>query len=143
MGGGEGAREEGEEEGGCEQGVRQWIGEAQRGGTLVVDGDGSLQVLEGRLADEAVVTDTLDVEQTSVGGKADLAQFGEVVDASADGEVAGVVDSGLGSKSLPLLVVLLDAVFLVVDVQRRHDALADDSGAELAGRAAGQPAGAE
>src|SRR5260370_7392080 len=118
MGGGEGAREEGEEEGGCEQGVRQWIGEAQRGGTLVVDGDGSLQVLEGRLADEAVVTDALDVEQTSVGGKADLAQFGEVVDASADGEVAGGVYGGLGLKGLPLLVLFRHPLFLLLALLR-------------------------
>jgi len=34
-------------------------------------------------------------------------------------------------------VILLDAVLLVVDMQRRHDALGDDAGAELAGRAAG------
>src|SRR5229473_4558085 len=134
---GEGSPDEEEEEQDIEQGLNPWIGEAQRRGTLVVDGDGSLQVLEGCLADEAVVTDALDVEQTPVGGKADLAQFGEIVDASADGEVAGVVDGGLGSKSLPLLVVLLDAVLLVVDVQRRHDAVGDDAGAELAGRAAG------
>ena len=35
---------------------------------------GSLHVLEGGFADEAIVTDALDVKQTSVGYKADLAQ---------------------------------------------------------------------
>src|SRR5260370_1698917 len=96
----EGSPDAEEEEQGIEQGLNPWSGTAQSRGTLVVDGDGSLQVLEGRLADEAVVTDTLDVEQTSVGGKADLAHFGEVVDLSADGEVAVGVVWGLRSKSL-------------------------------------------
>ena len=98
---GEGSADEEEEEQDIEQGLHTRIGEAQRCGTLVVDSDGLLQVLEGRFADEAVVTDALDVEQTSVGGKADLAQFGEIVDASADGEVAGVVDRGFGAEGLP------------------------------------------
>src|SRR5215831_12429416 len=56
--------------------------------------------------------------------------------ASADGEVAGVVDGGFGSKRLSLLVVLLDAGLLVVDVQRRHHAVGNDTGAELPRRAA-------
>ena len=134
---GKGALDEEEQEEDVEEALHARIGKAQRGGTLVVDDDGSLHILEGCFADEAVVTDALDVEQTSVGGKADVAQFGKIVDASADGEVASVVDGCLGSKSLSFLVVLLDAVLLVVDVQRGHDALCDDAGAELAGGAAG------
>lgn len=98
--------------------------------------DRPLHVLEGGFADEAVVTDALDVEQTSVGRKADLAQFVEIFDASADGEVAGIVDGGFGSKRLSLLVVLLDAGLFVVDVQRRHHAVGDDAGAEPPRRAA-------
>jgi hypothetical protein len=78
------------------------IGEAQRRRALVIHGDRSLHILEGGFADEAVVTDALDVEQTSVGRKADLAQFREIFDASADGEVAGVVDGGFGAKRLSL-----------------------------------------
>jgi hypothetical protein len=35
------------------------------------------------------VTDALDVKETPVGCKADLAQLYEIIDASADGEVAG------------------------------------------------------
>ena len=95
------------------------ISEAQRCRALIVHGDRSLHVLEGGFADEAIVTDALDVKQTSVGRKADLAQLLEIFDASADGEVAGVVDRRFGSKCLSLLVVLLDAGLLVVDVQRR------------------------
>src|SRR6202790_964738 len=74
------------------------IGETQRRRALVIHRDRSLHVLEGGFADEAVVTDALDVEQTSVGRKADLTQFLEIFDASADGEVAGIVDGGFGSK---------------------------------------------
>jgi hypothetical protein len=59
-----------------------------------------LHILEGGFADEAVVTDALDVKQTSVGRKADLAQLFEIFDASADGEVAGVIDRRFGSKCL-------------------------------------------
>jgi hypothetical protein len=40
----------------------------------------------------------LDVEQTSVGGEADLGQCGQVVQPFADVEITpGVVDRGLGS----------------------------------------------
>jgi hypothetical protein len=78
----------------------------------VVDVVGFFINLEGGFADEAIMTDALDVEQTSVGRKAELTQFQEIFDASADGEVAGVVDGVFGSKRLSLLVVLLDAGFL-------------------------------
>ena len=49
--------------------LHAWIGEAQRCRALIVHGDRSLHVLEGGLADEAIVTDALDVKQTSVGSK--------------------------------------------------------------------------
>jgi hypothetical protein len=81
-----------------QESVYAWIGEAQRRRALLVHHDGFLHVLERGFADEAIVTDALDVEQTSVGRKADLAQFVEIFDASADGEVAGVIDGGFGSK---------------------------------------------
>jgi hypothetical protein len=61
-----------------------------------------LQVLEGGFADETVVTDALDVEQPSVGRKADLAQFREIFNAPADSKVAGVIDGGFGAKRLSL-----------------------------------------
>src|SRR3978361_1421286 len=89
--------------------LRPRVSEAQRRRALSIGHDGSLHVLERCFADEAVVADALDVEQTSVGCKADLAQFWEIFDASADVEVAGVVDGGFGSKRLSLLVILLDA----------------------------------
>src|SRR6202451_2925208 len=111
------------------------IGEAQRRRALVIHGDRSLHILEGGFADEAVVTDALDVEQPSVGCKADLAQFREILDAPADGKVAGLVAWGFSAKRLSFLVVLLDAGLLVIDVQRRHHAVGDDTGAEAPRRA--------
>src|SRR6202011_4967359 len=87
-------------------------------------------VLERCFADEAVMADALDVEQTSVGRKADLAQFLKIFGASADREIAGVVDGRFSSKRLSLLVVLLDAGFFVFDVTRGQDAVGDDAGAE-------------
>src|SRR5215831_16121260 len=89
------------------------IGKTQRRRALIVYDDRFLHVLERCFADEAVVADALDVEQTSAGRKADLAQFFKILDAPADGEVAGVVDRGFGSKRLSLLVILLDAALFV------------------------------
>ena len=51
----------------------------------------------------------LDLEHAPIGGKADAAQFGQVAQQSSHAEVAGVIDGGLGTQRLPLLVVLLDA----------------------------------
>src|SRR3954470_5999850 len=116
------------------------VGKAQRRRALSIDYDRPLQVLERCFADEAVVADALDVKQTSVGRKANLAQFGEIFDASANFEVAGIVDGRLGSKRLSLLVILLDPGLLVIDVQGRHDAVSDDARAEPARRTADHPA---
>ena len=121
------ALDEEEQEQDVQEGLNARIGEPQCCGAPVVHDDGFLHVLEGGFADEAIVTDALDVEQTSVGRKADLTQFLKIFDASADGEVAGVVDRRLRSESLSFLVVLLDTRFLVVDVQRRHHTVGDDA----------------
>ena len=72
---GECALDEKEQEQDVQESLHAWIGETQGRRALVFHRDRSLHVLEGGFADEAVVTDALDVEQTSVGRKADLAQF--------------------------------------------------------------------
>src|SRR3979409_1570603 len=100
-----------------QQPLHPWVSEAQRYRALSVDYYRLLQVLERCFADEAVVADALDVKQTPVGRKADLAQFRKIFDAPADVEVTGIVDGRFGSKRLSLLVVLLDAGLLVIDVQ--------------------------
>jgi len=77
------------------------------------------------------------VEETSVGRKADPRQSGKSREASADTEVTGVVDGGLGSERLSLFVVLLDVGVRVVDVTRRGDPNGDDPGARAPGCATG------
>src|SRR3981081_4728359 len=91
------ALDEKEQQQDVQESLHARIGEAQRRRALVIHGDRSLHVLEGGFADEAVVTDALDVEQTSVGRKADLAQFREIFDASADGEGPRGGDDGFGA----------------------------------------------
>jgi hypothetical protein len=44
------------------------------------------------------VAQTLEVEQAAIGGKADLAQRGQVGQAFGDVEVVGVADRGLGPE---------------------------------------------
>ncbi len=66
--------------------------------TLIAHSDSSLHVLERCFTDEAVMADALDVEQTSVGGKADFPQFLEIFDAPANVEVASIIDGRFGSK---------------------------------------------
>src|SRR3954462_15629468 len=100
-----------------QQSLHPRVSEAQCWRALSIDHDRSLQLLERCFADEAVVADALDVKQTPVGRKADLAQFREIFDASANVEVPGIVDGRFGSKRLSLLVILLDPSLLVIDVQ--------------------------
>jgi hypothetical protein len=52
------------------------------------------------------------------------------VQSTADAEVVGVVDRGLGAQGGAELVVLLDLGVLVVDVQARGDPFGDYPGAE-------------
>jgi hypothetical protein len=62
-----------------------------------------------------------------------LRRAGRFFEPPTDGEVAGVVDGGLGAKGLPFLVVLLDSRALVIDVERGHDAVGDHARAETSG----------
>ena len=82
----------------------------------------------------AIRAEGLDVQQTSIGGEADRPQGGQVVQPLADGEVAGVVDRGLGAQRPSFLVVLFDPAVLVVDVQRGLHPLRQHPGAEAARR---------
>jgi hypothetical protein len=50
-----------------------------------------------------------------------------------DGEVARIVDDGLGAKGAPLLDVLLDERALVVDAEKGRDACGDDARAKAPG----------
>ena len=89
--------------------------------------DRAVDAAKGILGEDAVKAEALDFEQSAVGGKADVAQFGQVMQAFADAEVVGIVDGGLGAQGALLLVVLLDASVFVVDVERGGDALSEDA----------------
>jgi len=80
-----------------EQCLDAGIGEAHprdtlsgRGGDWVGDRGQCFDAVGG------VVAESLDVQQASVGGKADLPQGGQIGQPFADGEVVGVVDGGFG-----------------------------------------------
>jgi hypothetical protein len=76
------------------------VGEAQRRCPLLADRHWHLQVLERGFPEEAIMADALDVEKTSVGCKADLAQLSKVFEASADTKVTRIVDNRFGSQCL-------------------------------------------
>jgi hypothetical protein len=56
--------------------------------------DGAVDFLEAVLGKDAVMAEVLDLQETTIGGKADLAQLPQIVQSLADAEVPGVVDGG-------------------------------------------------
>ena len=81
-----------------EQGAGAWLSQAQPGdagagrcGDRVGDGG------QGGGSGDRVMVESLDAQQASVGGEADLAECRQVGQPFPDGEVAGGVDGGLGS----------------------------------------------
>jgi len=85
--------------------LRVGVAEAQCGGALAIDLARALQVLEGILAQGAVVTDLLDLEQPPIGGEADAAPCRQVVQQAPDAEVVAVVEVVSVLQGLALLVV--------------------------------------
>ena len=104
-----------------EQGVDAAVAETQSGHASPVDEGGLVDGVEHGVADDRVVTDRLGVEETPVGGEADLPQDGQVAQSFADPEVPGVVDGHLGAKGSSFLVILLDPTVPVLDVKVRDD----------------------
>jgi len=86
------------------------------------------------------VAQALDLDEPAIGGKADLAQLGQIAQAPTDAEVVAVVDGGFGAQRPMFLVILLDPGVLVMDVQGGGDVLGEDSGSELSRGPAGDPA---
>jgi hypothetical protein len=72
-----------------EQRLHAPIVEAQGGSPLTVTFNWLHDLLVGSLANEAVVSDGLDVQETSIGSKADLPKRGQVLQSFADSEVTG------------------------------------------------------
>jgi hypothetical protein len=73
------------------------VGEAKARDTLSVDHGRSFQLSERLFADGAVMANSLDVEQTSVGLEADLAQLRKILQTAANGKVACIVDRRFGA----------------------------------------------
>lgn len=95
---GEPVRQEAEGQQGGHEGMDPAVAKAQARGSLAGDVDGVREGLDGVLSGPGFLADSLDVEQTSVGGEADLGQCSQAVQPFADVEVTfGVVDGGLGS----------------------------------------------
>ena len=75
------------------------VAETQPGDASAGVGDDRCgEIGECLCAADGVVADTLDAQQASVGGKADLPQGGQVGQPFGQPEVAGVVDRGLGPQ---------------------------------------------
>ena len=85
---------------------------------MTVDDVRLLKLLESVFADGAVVADALDVQETSVGLKADLSQDAQVVQPLADGEVVRIVDGGFGAESASFFRILMDLGAFVVHKEK-------------------------
>jgi hypothetical protein len=114
--------------------LHQRIGETQGTGPLTVNNHRLIDPAERVCADRAILADSLDVQKTSVGLKANLPQSGEILESLANIEVVGVVDGGVSAERTSFLVVLLDASAFVINVQRGGYALRDDPGPETSRR---------
>ena len=100
-----------------QEGLHALIFETESRGPLLGDDPRALNGLKTALTDRAVVADSLDVEQTSIGLEAYFPQGEEVLEPFPDPKIPGVVDGGFGAQSSAFLVVLLDPTVLVVDVE--------------------------
>ena len=78
-----------------EQGHHTPIAECQGRGALSIDHLRTVDLIESRFAELSVLGDFLHRQHAAVGGEADGPQGRQVVQASADGEIAAVVDRGL------------------------------------------------
>jgi hypothetical protein len=67
---------------------------------LSFDCDRLVDLIEGVFANGTVMTEVLDVQQASVGSKADLPQGGQVHQSFADAEVARVVDPSAALRTV-------------------------------------------
>lgn len=124
---GETSRQEAEDQECAQQRQNPEIAEPQGRGPLPIDDLGTMHLGARSVSHPAVMAESLDVQETSVGPKAHLLQGREVVQPSADLEVMRIVDGRLRAQGAPLFVVLLDPAVLVI-VRRRLNW--DKSGSE-------------
>jgi len=138
---GETLGQEAEHHQGGKEGLHPRVGEGQSGGSLSLHLDRAGDLAKLLFSHSAIMADSLDVQETSVGRKAHYPQGGQVVQPLADAKVPGVVDGGLGAESAALLVILLNAGALIVQVERGGDTLGDHPGPELPRGSLSHPAG--
>src|SRR5436190_19853855 len=131
---------EGNETEGLHQRVDAPVPEAESGSTLLLDNDGLGDGVKVVVADPAVVAQMFDAQATSVGGKADLPQGGQIGESPTNFKVVRIVDRRFGPERLTFFVVLLDLGLFVVDVERGDHAVGEDPSAELARGPAGDAA---
>ena len=85
------------------------LGEPQPGDADAAGGgQGAGDRGQGVGSGDRVVAESLDAQQASVGGEADLPQRGQMGQPFTDLEVAGVVDRGLGPECFPFRRVAPD-----------------------------------
>ena len=101
---------------GAAQGYCSNVPEAQGSGPLALSVVALVDALVERRADGAALAGLLDHKQPLVDLAGFVDQFGEVVQASVDLEVVGLVDDGLDPKRPAVFEVLLDAGVLVAEV---------------------------
>ena len=73
---------------------------------LAVDLGRFLEFLKRLSANLTVVGQLLDLEHTAIGSESNLAQLGQIFEASAHLEVVGIVDGGFGPQAPTLFMVL-------------------------------------
>ena len=79
------------------------IAKLQPAGALPFDLRRSGECVEAVLPYRRIVIESLDAEQTSVGGLGHLPQCGKVLDAPADIKIARIIHRGFGAKARPCL----------------------------------------
>ncbi|HEY5729083.1 MAG TPA: hypothetical protein VIS72_03470 [Anaerolineales bacterium] len=104
---------------------------AQARGALTLCGEGRLHnTLNTFLGEMTVVTDMLDVQQTSIDFSTNLLQEGQIRKIQTNAEVFWIIDDGFRAQGPVFLEVLFHQGFLVFNVQIGVDARLDHTGAE-------------
>src|SRR5260221_1815208 len=95
VGVGEASGKKTEEDHGAKQCQDARVTECECSGVLRVALNVVMDLLERVFVDRAVMADSLDAEEASIGGEADFPQVGETLVRSSDGEVVRVLDDGV------------------------------------------------
>ena len=119
-----------------EQGQHSRVAETHSAGTPPINFRRLDELAKRRLIEGRVVAELLDVQETSVGVKADLPEGRQVVQPATDAKISCVGDSSLRSQHAAFLVILFDPRDFVVDMEAGYDVASDDACAKSARRVA-------